>query len=198
MNSLYLFSIFVNSIIQARWIIPDYYDDYYYETERNSLNPSPLEFDTNIPQEDQHIYPVYTERNSVNLSPLEFDTNIPQEDQDIYPVYTERNSVNPSPLEFDTNIPQEDQTILTYTNGDEYYPDQRISNIVSNFNDTEFDSNTQTDKEDNYEREYELDFDFKKVDLYNISFFLGYITLNQVLLKFHFCLFHYIVILIYK
>jgi len=197
MNSLYLFSIFVNSIIQARWIIPDYYDDYYYETERNSLNPSPLEFDTNIPQEDQHIYPVYTERNSVNLSPLEFDTNIPQEDQDIYPVYTERNSVNPSPLEFDTNIPQEDQTILTYTNGDEYYPDQRISNIVSNFNDTEFDSNTQTDKEDNYEREYELDFDFKKVDLYNISF-LGYITLNQVLLKFYFCLFHYIVILIYK
>jgi len=197
MNSLYLFSIFVNSIIQARWIIPDYYDDYYYETERNSLNPSPLEFDTNIPQEDQHIYPVYTERNSVNLSPLEFDTNIPQEDQDIYPVYTERNSVNLSPLEFDTNIPQEDQTILTYTNGDEYYPDQRISNIVSNFNDTEFDSNTQTDKEDNYEREYELDFDSKKVDLYNISF-LGYITLNQVLLKFYFCLFHYIVILIYK
>ena len=169
MNSLYLFSIFVNSIIQARWIIPDYYDDYYYETERNLVDPSPLEFDTNIPQEDQ----------------------------DIYPVYTERNSVNPSPLEFDTNIPQEDQTILTYTNGDEYYPDQRISNIVSNFNDTEFDSNTQTDKEDNYEREYELDFDFKKVDLYNISF-LGYITLNQVLLKFHFCLFHYIVILIYK
>ncbi len=141
MNSLYLFSIFVNSIIQARWIIPDYYDDYYYETERNS--------------------------------------------------------VNPSPLEFDTNIPQEDQTVLTYTNGDEYYPDQRISNILPNFNDTEFDSNTQTDKEDNYEREYELDFDFKKVDLYNISF-LGYITLNQVLLKFYFCLFHYIVILIYK
>ncbi len=151
MNSLYLFSIFVNSIIQARWIIPDYYDDYYYETERNLVDPSPLEFDTNIPQEDQDIYPVYTERNSVNLSPLEFDTN----------------------------IPQEDQTILTYTNGDEYYPDQRISNIVSNFNDTEFDSNTQTDKEDNYEREYELDLDSKKVDLYN-NFSLGYITLNQV------------------
>ena len=55
-----------------------------------------------------------------------------------------------------------------------------ISNIVSNFNNTEFDANTQTGKEDNYEREYEVDWDPKKVDLYNISF-LGYITLNQVL-----------------
>ena len=168
MNSLYLLLIFVNSIIQARWIIPDYYGDYYYETERNLVDPSPIEFDTNIPQ-----------------------------DQDIYSVYTERNLIDPSPIEFDTNTPQEDQTISIYTNGDEYYPDQRISNIVPNFNDTEFDSNTQTDKEDNYEREYELDLDSKKVDLYNISF-LGYITLNQVLLKFHFCLFHYIVILISK
>ena len=177
MNSLYLLLIFVNSIIQARWIIPDYYGDYYYETERNLVDPSPIEFDTNIPQ-DQDIYSVYTERNLIDSSPIEFDTNIPQ-DQDIYSVYTERNLIDPSPIEFDTNTPQEDQTISIYTNGDEYYPDQRISNIVPNFNDTEFDSNTQTDKEDNYEREYELDLDSKKVDLYN-NFSLGYITLNQV------------------
>ena len=139
MNSLYLLLIFANTIIQARWIIPDYYDDYYYETERNLVGPNPIEFDINTLQEDHDIYPVYTERNLVDPSPLEFDTNTPQEDLDI-PIYT---------------------------------------NTVLNLNDTEFDSNTQIDEE-NYEREYEVDWDSKKVDLYNISF-SGYITLNQVL-----------------
>ena len=138
MNSLYLLLIFANTIIQARWIIPDYYDDYYYETERNLVGPNPIEFDINTPQ-----------------------------DHDIYPVYTERNLVDPSPLEFDTNTPQEELVIPIYTN------------TVLNFNDTEFDSNTHIDEE-NYEREYEVDWDSKKVDLYNISF-SGYITLNQVL-----------------
>ena len=165
MNSLYLLLIFANTIIQARWIIPDYYDDYYYETERNLVGPNPIEFDINTPQ-DHDIYPVYTERNLVDPSPLEFDTNTPQ-DHDIYPVYTERNLVDPSPLEFDTNTPQEELVKPIYTN------------TVLNLNDTEFDSNTQIDEE-NYEREYEVDWDSKKVDLYNISF-SGYITLNQVL-----------------
>ena len=163
-------SIFVISIIQARWIIPDYYDD-YYNTE--------------------------TERNLVESSTIKFDISTPQEDQDFYPVQTERNLVHPSPIEFDTNTSQEGETMSIYTNGDEYYQDQLISNNVLNFNDTEFDANIQTDKEDNYEREYEADLDFKRLDLHNTSN-IGYITLNQVLLKFYFCLFHYIVILIYK
>ena len=138
MKLLYLFSIFVISIIQARWIIPDYYDDYYY-TE--------------------------TERNLVESSTIKFDISTPQEDQDFYPVQTERNLVHPSPIEFDTNTSQEGETMSIYTNGDEYYQDQLISNNVLNFNDTEFDANIQTDKEDNYEREYEADWDSKKVDL---------------------------------
>ena len=166
MKLLYLFSIFVISIIQARWINPDYYDDYYYtETERNLVESSKIEFDNNTPQEDQDFYPVYTERNLVDPSLIEFDTNTSQEDQDFYPDYTERNLVDPSPIEFDTNTPQEGETISIYTSGDKYYQDQLISKIISNFNDSEFDANTQTDKEDNYEREYEADWDSKKVDL---------------------------------
>ena len=74
---------------------------------------------------------------------------------------------------------KEDETRSIYTNGDEYYQDQLISNIVPNFNDSEFEANNRTDKEVNYiyDREYEADWDSKKLDIYNTSM-LGYITLN--------------------
>ena len=122
MKSVYFLLIFVSLVIKSRWILPDYYEDYYQiVTERNTLDVGPKEFDANTQQDGK--------RKSVDFSLKEVDTNT-QEEIETIPT-----------LEFDTNTPEEIETIPTL---------EFDTNIPEDFEirpSLEFDTNTQEEIE---------------------------------------------------